>query len=67
MTRRIDSPPDKVLPNGVVVRGNLTVNEISLQGWYDNLFFSERKPPTIDDARAAGFAADEIQQTFGQA
>lgn len=67
MVKRCDNPPDKVLPNGVVVKGSLTVNEMSIQGWYENLFYSERKQPTVEMARVAGFSDAEIIKQFGSA
>jgi hypothetical protein len=66
--RRDSFPPDRILLNGVVVKGCLRINEFTLREHRDHIDRGiPGGPMKRKEALQAGYSADEVEREFGPA
>lgn len=64
MANRNNPPPDKTLSNGVVVKGTLQINELTLREHQEYLNGLGQPTLSYEEAKAAGFPEDELAKAY---
>lgn len=66
MVSRKDNPQDIVLaPRGVIVKGNLLINEMTLRERRNYIAEGVSSNFSISDARQAGYSEEDIAREYG--